>query len=91
MVSLWVEIFSVSAHEISLCHAVITIEIYRVPFLSYIIFLTFITTAFVLGAMKGNPSDYSEPLDGFRLFCEIVVFVFTIADILLEIRDFWKN
>ena len=73
------------------CHAVTTIEIYRVPFLSYIIFLTFLTTAFVLGAIKGNPSDYSEPLDGFRLFCEIVVFIFTIADILLEIRDFWKN
>ena len=91
MGSLWAEIFSVSVHEISLCHAVLTIEIYRVPFLSHTIFLTFLTTAFVLGAMKGNPSDYSEPLDGFRLFCEIAVFIFTIADTYLEIRDFWIN
>ena len=64
---------------------------YRVPLLSYVFFLIFLTTAFVLGATKGNPSDYSEPLDGFRLFCEIIVFLLTIADILLEIRDFWKN
>ena len=64
---------------------------YRVPFLSYVLFLVFLTTAFGLGATKSNPSDYSEPLDGFRLLCEIAVFLLTIVDILLEFIDFWTN
>ena len=63
----------------------------RVPFLSYLFFLAFLTMSFVLGATKGNTSDYSEALDGFRLFCEIVVLLMIIADILLEIRDYWTN
>ena len=63
----------------------------RVPILAYFFFLVFLTTAFALGATKGNPSDYSEPLDGFRLFCESAVLLMTIVDILLEFKDFWTN
>ena len=55
------------------------------------IFLVFLTVAFVLGVNKSNPGDYSQPLDGFRLFCEVMVLLMIIIDIVLEIRDFWKN
>lgn len=59
--------------------------------MAYMIFLAFLTVAFVLGVNKSNPGDYSQPLDGFRLFCEVIVFLMIIIDIVLEIRDFWKN
>ena len=61
----------------------------RTQFVIYLFFLTFITTAFVLGATKaGSPSEYSQPIDWFRLFCEIVVFLLITIDILFEINQF---
>ena len=61
--------------------------------MAYMIFLVFLTVALVLGVNKSNPGpgDYSQPLDGIRLFCEVMVLLMIIIDIVLEIRDFWKN
>ena len=61
---------------------------YRIRFGIYLFFLAFLTIALVLAATKaGNPSEYNQPIDGFRLFCEIVVLLLTIIDILLEINQ----
>ena len=58
--------------------------------MTYLIFLAFLTTAFVLGAARaGSPSEYNQPLDWFRLFCEIVVLLLIMVDILFEINQFW--
>ena len=57
--------------------------------MTYLIFLAFLTTTFVLGAARaGSPSEYNQPLDWFRLFCEIVVLLLIIVDIMLEIKQF---
>ena len=60
----------------------------RLDFIIYIIFLIFITTAFALGATRaGSPSEYNQPLDWFRLFCEIVVFLMIIITIVVQIVE----
>ena len=57
--------------------------------MTYLIFLAFLTTTFVLGAARaGSPSEYNQPLDWFRLFCEIVVLLLIFVDIMLEIKQF---
>ena len=57
--------------------------------MTYLVFLVFLTTALSLGAARaGGPSEYNQPIDWFRLFCEIVVLLLIIADILIEINQF---
>ena len=57
----------------------------------YLFFLAFLTTAFVLGATKsGSPSEYSQLMDGFRLFFEILVFLLILIYILFEIIQFCR-
>ena len=58
----------------------------------YLTFMAFLTTALVLAAEVVDPTDYSTStyeLNGFRLFCEIVTFIWIIATIGVEFRDFF--
>ena len=64
---------------------------HRVPLVSFVVFLLFLTIALVLASKKANPATYHEPLDWFRLFCEIVVFLIIGYDCFLEALDFWNN
>ena len=54
----------------------------------YLTFMAFLTTALALAAKLVDPRDYSMPTHGFRLFCEIVTFIWIIVTVGLEIRDF---
>lgn len=57
----------------------------------YLVYLGLLTTSFALAAQKQHPSYYVEPLDYFRLFCEVTVLLMTVCDFMLEVLDFWKN
>ena len=65
----------------SWCNGVTIVLIYSIiGFLLWhiwlcLVFLVFLTVALVLGVNKSNPGpgDYSQPLDGIRLFCEVMV------------------
>ena len=87
MEALWSESISVSIYIVyyNKMHIVV---FSRIPFVTYLFFLAFLTTAFVLGSTKaGSPSEYSQPIDGFRLFCEIVVLLLIIIEIVIEMKE----
>ena len=59
----------------------------RMLFAFYLGFMAFLTTSLVLAARSGDPSQYGNPLDWFRLFCEIVTLLFVFYDLALEIYE----
>ena len=59
--------------------------------MAFLLFLLFFTTALVLGAREGNPSDYNGSLNGFRLFCEVMALLYIIVDIVLEVAEFFRT
>ena len=55
----------------------------------YLLFMAFLTTSLVLAARSSDPNDYSDPLDKFRLFCEIVTILWVaVINIILECYDY---
>ena len=49
--------------------------------------MAFLTTSLVLAARTTDPSEYDEPLDWFRLTCEIVTLLWILVDLVLEIYE----
>lgn len=56
----------------------------RMLFSLYLLFMAFLTTALVLAARDGDPSEYDRSLDWFRLFCEVVTLLWILFDLTLE-------
>ena len=57
---------------------------YRMLFSLYLLFMVFLTTALVLAARSGDPNEYDDSLDWFRLFCEVVTLLWILYDLTLE-------
>ena len=64
---------------------------HRIVLLLYLFFLTILTISLTLAADVEDPSIYSTNLDMFRLFCEVVVLLGILVDIVVEMIDFCTN
>lgn len=53
----------------------------------YLLFMLFLTTSLVLAARSSDPSQYNNPVDRFRLFCEIITLIWVLVDLVLEIYE----
>lgn len=60
---------------------------YRVLLSLYLVFMAILTAALALAAKTSSPRTYNNPIDWFRLFCEIILFVYAIWDLGLECHD----
>ena len=49
--------------------------------------MAFLTTSLVLAARSDDPSHYNDPLDGFRLFSEVVTLLWVLFDLGLEFYE----
>ena len=65
--------------------------LYSVLLTVYLLFFGILTLSLVLAAGKQEPSTYDTPLDSFRLFCEVIIILGVLVDLLGEIVDFCTN